>query len=453
MKRKWWIGIVLLVIGMATLAILAQHATQIDKEAALSPSIIEKKEQLEVRGSIVELNDHVITLSTEEGSMQFEILDSIFDIAKLSLQDTIAITYHVDHEKTVQTAQRLRILVEYEDPLWQMIDEMSLEEKVAQLFMARCPTDGSALQTLEDYPLGGYMLFAENVAKEDKASLTTMLSSYQATANIPLLISIDEEGGTVNRLSLYEAFRGVPFHSPQKLYEEGGMELILSDNEEKADLLLSLGINVNLAPVADVSTDPEDFIYLRTFGKDAQETAEYIAQIVANAKKKGIGTTLKHFPGYGNNADTHTGMAFDERPMEVFTSSDFLPFIKGIEAGADAVLVNHNIVACMDEENPASLSKNVHTILRNQLGFDGVIMSDDLDMDAILEFSLGKGVDSAILALQAGNDLLLTSQYKTQIPNVIEAIKQGEIEEANVNRSVYRILSWKQKLGLLGKDK
>lgn len=452
MKRKWWIGIVFLVMGMATLAILAQPAMQIDKETALPPSTIEKKEQLEVRGSIVALHDHVVTLSTEEGSMQFEIADSIFDITKLSTQDTIAITYQMDHEKTIQIAERLRILEEYEDPLWQMIDAMSLEEKVGQLFMARCPTNGTALQAIKEYHLGGYMLFAENVAKEDRDSLTTLLSSYQTTSKLPLLISVDEEGGSVNRLSLYQAFRGVPFHSPQKLYEEGGMELILLDNEEKADLLLSLGINVNLAPVADVSTDPEDFIYPRTFGKNAEETAEYIAQIVANSKERGIGTTLKHFPGYGNNADTHTGMAFDERSMEDFTSSDFLPFIKGIEAGADAVLVNHNIVACMDEENPASLSKNVHTILRNQLGFDGVIMSDDLDMDAILEFSFGKGVDSAILALQAGNDLLLTRQYKTQIPNVIEAIKQGELDEASIDRSVYRILTWKQELGLLAKD-
>lgn len=452
MKRKWWIGVVLFAIGMLSLVFLTQHSTPSSKEAVTSPSSIEKKEQVTVEGSILEVHDQIITLHTNKGSMQFEILDSVFDSAKLSNKDTIQITYQVDPKKTIQTAQKLRILEEYDDSIWQIIDEMSLEEKVGQLFMARCPTNGTALQAIEDYHLGGYMLFAENVAKEDRNSLSALLSSYQAASKIPLLISVDEEGGTVNRLSLYEAFRGVPFHSPQELYEEGGMERILSDNEDKADLLLSLGINVNLAPVADVSTDPEDFIYPRSFGKSAEETAAYIAQIVASSKKKGLGTTLKHFPGYGNNTDTHTGMAYDERAMEVFTSSDFLPFSKGIEAGADAILVNHNIVACMDEDFPASLSKHVHTILRNQLGFHGVIMSDDLDMDAILTFSLGKGVDSAILALQAGNDLLLTKQYKTQIPNVIEAVKKGEIKESDINRSVYRILTWKQELGLLPKD-
>src|SRR5699024_4347972 len=123
-----------------------------------------------------------------------------------------------------------------------------------------------------------------------------------------------------------------------------------------ARLLTSLGLNLNLAPVADVSTDPSDFIYDRTIGRDAQTTAEYIRASVETYLENGLACTLKHFPGYGNNGDTHTGLVYDNRPMETFETSDFLPFKAGIEAGAQCVLVSHNVVTCMDPDVPASLS-------------------------------------------------------------------------------------------------
>lgn len=448
MKKKWLLRICILCIGILGIAFVLWMQTPSEKDVATPEPVEEEQEKVEITGYVHGIHNHILTINNSDNErLQFEVTEDVFDLTSLSIKDEVSITYQNDHEKKLQKANYVSLIKKALDPLQEKIQAMSIEEKVGQMFMARCPSDGSALQDLQTYQFGGYMLFAANVAQESKASLKQTLASYQEASKIPLLISIDEEGGTVNRLSLYPAFRGVPFHSPQSLYEEGGMELILSDNEEKATLLLSLGINVNLAPVADVSTNPNDFIYQRSFGKTAQETADYIAQVVENSKRMKLGTTLKHFPGYGNNVDTHTGMALDERSMDTFTSSDFLPFMKGIEAGADSVLVNHNIVACMDEEYPASLSKNVHDILRNQLGFHGVIMSDDLDMDAIQEFSANKDVNPAVLAVQAGNDLILTSQYSTQISAVIAAIENGEIDEVSIDRCVYRILVWKQQLG------
>lgn len=334
-----------------------------------------------------------------------------------------------------------------EDVIQAQISTMTLEEKIGQMIMARCPSTEQAFTDIETYHLGGYMLFDRDVKNEDKASLTKKLRQYQEASSIPMLISIDEEGGTVNRLSRYHAFRAVPFHSPQSLYAEGSMELVLSDTKEKAELLLSLGINVNLAPVCDVSTDSNDFIYDRTFGQDAAATADYIEQVVKYSKENGIGTTLKHFPGYGNNADTHTGIAYDERPIETFESADFLPFEAGIRAGADSVLVSHNIVKSMDADMPASLSKKVHDILRNQMSFEGVIMTDDLDMQAIQEFTDFN--TSAVTAIQAGNDMVLCSNYALQIPAIVSAVQSGSISEETIDASVYRILTWKQQLQLL----
>ena len=162
---------------------------------------------------------------------------------------------------------------------------------------------------------------------------------------------------------------------------------------------------------------------------------------------QGMGSVLKHFPGYGGSQDTHTSIARDDRPYEAFVQSDFLPFRAGIEAGAGMVLVSHNIVASMDGERPASLSPRVHEILREELGFEGVIITDDLDMAGAKEFA---GTEqSAVLAVQAGNDLLCVTDYQVQIPAVLEAVRAGEISTERIDQSVLRILELKLALGIL----
>lgn len=226
------------------------------------------------------------------------------------------------------------------------------------------------------------------------------------------------------------------------------MDLILQDARQKSMTLLDLGVNVNFAPVADVSTDPADFIYARSFGQDAQATAGYTAQVVDVMVEERIGSVLKHFPGYGNNVDTHTGIALDQRPYETFQTSDFLPFQAGIQAGADAVLMSHNIIASMDESLPASLSPTVHQILREELDFDGVVLTDDLAMDAVMEYA--QEGSAAVLAVQAGNDMVVTTDFQTQIPQVIRAVQSGVIAESQIDQAVTRVLNWKYELGLLG---
>jgi len=225
------------------------------------------------------------------------------------------------------------------------------------------------------------------------------------------------------------------------------MEEITSDTKEKSTLLKSLGINVNFAPVSDVSTDPNDYIYKRSFGKDAKKTSQYVKNVVKTMKGEKIGSVLKHFPGYGNNVDTHTGVAHDDRSYETFEKSDFLPFEAGIKEGADFVLVSHNIVASMDPNYPASLSKKVHQTLRDDLNFDGLIITDDLYMDAILKFA-GKE-EVAVLAIQALNDVICCTDFEIQIPAVVQALERGDIDLKQVEDSVFRILKKKIELGLL----
>ncbi len=163
--------------------------------------------------------------------------------------------------------------------------------------------------------------------------------------------------------------------------------------------------------------------------------------------QNGISCTLKHFPGYGNNIDTHTDVAHDNRSYETFTSSDFLPIEAGIKAGATSILVSHNIVACMDANSPASLSSKVHEILTDTLGYTGVIMTDDLAMSAITKYT--NGAEAAVLAVKAGNDLLITTDFETQKNSVLKAIQNGEISENEINNHVKKVLAWKYYMGLL----
>jgi len=341
------------------------------------------------------------------------------------------------------------------DPRQECIDRllssMTSEEKVGQLFFPRCPIgDGAALAA--EYHLGGYLLFGRDFKDIFGNWLTAeqvaeKIQSCQLSASIPMLIGVDEEGGTVTRVSSSPELRSERFASPQELYNRGGLDAVLADCREKDALLSSLGINVNFAPVADVSTSPNDFIYGRTLGRSAAETGEYIAAAVSQMKTDGMGSVLKHFPGYGPNKDTHTGSAFDSRPLDAFLECDLFPFQAGINTGNCAVLVCHNIIQALDSDRPASLSPAVYRLLREELEFDGPALTDDLAMDAVTEYAGDQC--PAVLALTAGCDMVVTTDFQTQIPQVLTALEDGALSLERVTEAASRVLGWKYDLGLL----
>lgn len=326
------------------------------------------------------------------------------------------------------------------------VDSMTLEQMVGQMFFARCPSSGAAAQISSYHPCG-YILFARDFANQTPASVRKTISGYQSASRTPMLIGVDEEGGTVVRVSKYPAFRSVPFWSPADIYNQYGMSGLVSDTAEKDTLLKSLGINVNLGPVCDVSQNPSDYIYKRTLGKNGAETANCISTIVSQMKKDRMGAVLKHFPGYGSNVDTHTGIAIDKRSIDTFRKNDFLPFTAGIKAGAGGVMINHNIINCLDGKHPASLSPTVVKTLRNELGFKGVIMTDDLSMSAITKYTDGK--NAAVSAVIAGSDMLISSDFVNQYNAVLSAVKNGTISKRRIRQSVLRIVQWKINLGLI----
>lgn len=344
---------------------------------------------------------------------------------------------------------------EEQDPLLvqaqAILDTMTDAQKIGQLFFARRPANGASA-IMEQYQLGGYLLFRRDFQDNagewltEEAFLSQMEQDRTAAAIAPFF-GVDEEGGTVCRASQNPNLFPQKFSSPQKLYKNGGMDAIKQDAQSKSESLLRLGININFAPVADVSTDSGDFIYARAFGQGAEETAEYVAAVTEEMCAAGMGSVLKHFPGYGSNGDTHTDVITDSRPREQFDQSDFLPFQAGIQAGAAAVLVSHNIVECMDDTLPASLSPEVHRVLREELGFEGLIFTDDLAMDAVRQYT--DDGSAAVLALLAGNDMVVTSDPEGDIAAVQLALEDGTLSWEAVEQSCLRILRAKLELGII----
>ncbi|MQQ30500.1 glycoside hydrolase family 3 protein [Streptococcus mitis] len=320
---------------------------------------------------------------------------------------------------------------------------MTLEEKVGQLFWARVPSNHQ-IEDLQSYHLSGYILFGRDFEGRSLEDIKALTKGYQAAAKIPLLIGSDEEGGTVTRIS---SILKTPFQSPMALYHQGGMEVVLSDTKQKSELLKSVGINAGLFPVADLARNHSAFIYDRTIGQDAQTTASYVQQVVEELKKSKVGSTLKHFPGYGDNGDSHTAIIQDNRSLDELRQADFLPFRAGIDAGAGSVLVSHNILSKIDTV-PSSISPKITDLLRKELHFKGVIMTDDLDMAGLANFVSQE--EAAFQVIVAGNDLILGSSYQTQIPYLLKKISSGELTEERIDESVRRILTWKYDLGLLG---
>ena len=327
-----------------------------------------------------------------------------------------------------------------------ILSEMTLEEKVGQLFLVRY-ADEYALEDITACHLGGFVLFGKDFKNRTPEEAALLIKNLQSEAKIPLLIAVDEEGGIVTRVSSYSQYRSENFPSPRNLYDVGGMELVEQTETEKCQLLKGLGINVNLAPVCDITTDPNAFMYRRSLGQDPQTTGQYIASVLAIMQENQMGGVLKHFPGYGNNTDTHIAIAVDERPLEELESRDLIPFQYGIRSGCDAIMVSHTFVNCLDSECPASLSAKVHQYIRQDMAFDGVITTDDLVMQAITDL-YGHG-EAAVMAVEAGNDLLCCTEYQIQYEAVLKAVRSGRLSQEQIDSSVRRILFWKYSLGLI----
>ena len=342
--------------------------------------------------------------------------------------------------------------VSKEEYIQAIIDDMDAAEKAGQLIMAdfRTNADGTGMtvlsdeakQALQEYHVGGVILFAENLdTKEQTQQLTADL---QEAADLPLLIGIDEEGGLVSRLK--------KSNIPHEIFPDAAeMEDAAYAGKTIGMELAELGINVDFAPVADVNTNPDNpVIGTRAFSSDPQAAASKVAEFITAIEETGVSACAKHFPGHGDTAmDSHLGETYVEHDMDRLRSVEFVPFEQAITAGTDFIMAGHiKTPNATSDGLPATLSAEMLGILRNDLGFKGIITTDAMNMGAIVE-AYGSG-ESAVMAVQAGVDIVLMPADLTEAAEALtEAIQNGTVSEERVNDALWHILSFKYDKGLL----
>ena len=336
------------------------------------------------------------------------------------------------------------------DKIKQMMSKMTLDEKIGQLYFAHSTGNFAQMkQDVKKYHLGGTTLFAPDYKDKSKSQFDQEMKEYQIASQHGLFIATDQEGGTVTRIDTNPKISSRHYPSPQEIYRNHGLAGIKQEDSQVASILYQNGINMNFAPVADVAKNKNSFIYNRTLGEDYETTAKYIPVAVKAIRSQYVASCLKHFPGYGDAGDTHTGFAQINKPLSDYEKEDLLPFKAGIDAGIDSIMVSHIVIKDLDSKRPASLSPAVHHLLRKQLNYQGLIITDDLQMGAITDYAKAHNTNSDVLALKSGNDMLLGGNYQTGIPAIKQAVRNGTISKDQINRSVIRVLQLKEKLRIL----
>lgn len=405
----------------------------------------------ENRITLVDVNDIFYTLGIDnfKGNLGDGIILEYTGVLdrNSNIQDIEVVDYSLKTTTYDDILSKTGIFSDYYEMASRKLKELSLDEKIGQLILGRYP-DNNAKEDIEKYKLSGFVFFEKDFKNKDKSQVKEMINEVQKSANIPLLTAVDEEGGKIVRVSSNPSLVAERFQSPSELYKLGGLDAIKKDTQKKSNVLKDLGINLNLAPVVDVTTNSSDYMYERTLQENTEKTAEYAKTVISTSIGSGVSYTLKHFPGYGNNADTHDSSSLDNRSYESILANDIPPFTAGIEAGAEAVLVSHNTVSAIDPDNPASLSPSVHNLLRNELDFSGVIITDDLAMGAVSSID-----DAVVKAIMAGNNLIITTDYKSSIAAIKSGLNNGTISEEMIDKLAFRVLAWKYYKGLMLDEK
>lgn len=333
------------------------------------------------------------------------------------------------------------IFSEYYDKAYQDTLALTNEQLVAQLIIGTCPTDGSSESKLDKIELGGYYFTEENFTSLSKEQIKDELSSYQKKSDIEMILAVEEEGGAVTALSDLDAFPDEDFYSPREIFAEKGLTGLQESETQKAQMLSSVGINLNLAPVCDMAEEFTQIMYSRSLGGTPQETSQYVKQTTQISQNKGVSVALKHFPGYGTIPDSYLPVVTDDREASTFESRDFLPFKEGIDSGAHFVLMSNVLNTKLDPNCIASLSDYTHTILRNELKFTGLIITDNLNNADYSEYANGK--DVYVQAVLAGNDMIMVDDIDSAYNAILNAVNDGTIKKEAVQKACMRVLAYK----------
>lgn len=343
------------------------------------------------------------------------------------------------------------------------LEKMNLHEKISQLFILQpealklSPDDpdntttvfSSTTEFLKKYPIGGVIFFGRNVQNPDQ--LTSFTASLQNNSTIPLFMSIDEEGGKVARIANSDNFNEPKYSSMEQIGETNNTSNAYEVGHTIGTYLKKYGFNLDFAPVADINTNPQNrVIGNRAFGSTPNLVSDMVSATIDGFHKTGVMCCIKHFPGHGDTSkDTHDEYVAVNKTWNELLSCELIPFINSLQS-TDMVMIAHITTPNITSDNlPASLSQDIiKGKLRNELGFNGVVITDSLRMGAITNHY--SAAECAIKTILAGTDIILMpNDFMEAYNGIYNAVKDGTITEDNINESVLRILKLKEKYNLL----
>ena len=350
---------------------------------------------------------------------------------------------------------------ELQEKVQAKLSSMSLEEKVAQLFLitpealtgaGTVTQAGEATRAaLEQYPVGGLIYFQGNIVSEQQVTdmITRQQQFSQERIGLPLLISVDEEGGQVTRVASCANVDVPKFEDTAQIGASGDSSRAHASGQAIGSYLSRMGFNLDFAPVADTLTNPDNTVVKRrSYGSDPQTVAEMAAQNLKGLESQGVYGCIKHFPGHGATlGDTHNGYAYTDKSWEDLKESDLIPFQRCIAEGVSFVMVGHiSLPQAIGDDVPASCSQTaIQGYLRGELGYQGIVLTDALNMGAIVDQY--SSAQAAIKAFQAGSDMLLMpADFRSAYQGVLDAVNQGSISQERLNESVTRILKIKMQI-------
>ncbi|HEY9060397.1 MAG TPA: beta-N-acetylhexosaminidase [Pseudobacteroides sp.] len=340
------------------------------------------------------------------------------------------------------------------DPIMEEVNRMTSDEKVGQLIIAGFEgqmANEDVKDLIERYHVGGFILFKKNIKSAlQTVNLINSIKETNSVNKIPLFISLDEEGGRISRMPA--EFKKIP--SSQDIGAKDNEVLSYDVGRALGNMVGQLGFNLDFAPVLDINSNPNNkVIGDRALGSDPDTVKRLGVSTMRGLQSQNVIPVVKHFPGHGDTLeDSHVGLPVINYDLERLQSFEFVPFIHAIQNNADAVMIAHILIKKMDAIYPASMSEKIVTnILRQNMGFNGVVMTDDLTMGAILKnYNIG---NAAVKSINAGCDILLVCHGYNKEVSVIETIKEavqkGIISKERLNESVYRIIKLKVKYGLI----
>lgn len=345
-----------------------------------------------------------------------------------------------------------------------IVEKMTLEEKIGQMFIVNLEqldkSEGNYYEfrqftnnmtdSLKKYPVGGIILFARNIESIDQTK--TLIADAQKNTKVPLFVSVDEEGGSVARIGNNSNMHTTSFPSMEEIGAMNDEDYVYNMGATIGKEIKELGFNLDFAPVADVKTNEYNTeIGDRSFGSNAKLVSNMVRQVVNGLQDQNVSATLKHFPGHGSvSGDSHTNPVNADTDLLGLRSTEFRPFQAGIDAGVDFVMISHISISKVTENTvAATMSKLViENMLREELNFSGVVITDAMDMGAITKKY--KPGDAAVKAIKAGIDIvLMTPDLEEAYQAVYDAIDSGEITENQIKESVQRIIETKIRRGVI----